>query len=222
MTKNLGLLHIFPGPNPRTVKVLVAAKYAGVEFTTHEVNFRVENRSPEFLSKFPFGHVPALETPGGACIYESNAIAYYAATHNPELLGGECPVKRSLVQQYLAANDTELFPPVLGWALPILDYTETNFAKAQVQTHSAMAAFDKIIGDRDYFVGDRVTLADIVIACSLWLPYSMLLEEDSRRKYANLTRWFTKTVSEPTFKSVSGNFEFCTKAAVYDPNVQRR
>ena len=213
-TKNLGLLHVFPGPNPRTIKCLVAAKYAGVEFTTHQVNLPVENRSPEFMAKFPFGHVPALETPEGVYLYESNAIVYYAATHKPELLGGDCPVKRSLVQQYLAANDTELFPPVITWILPILGFApfdEATDRKAQANIHSAMAAFDKIIGNRDYFVGEGLTIADIVIACSLWLPYSMLLEEDSRQKYANLTRWFTKTVNEPTFKSVSGEFQFYTK-----------
>ena len=169
------------------------------------------------MSKFPFGHVPALETSDGVAIYESNAIVYYAATFKPELLGGDCPVQRSLVQQYLAANDTELFPPVITWLLPLIgfaEYDEEVEKKAIAKIHSAIANFDKIIGNKDHFVGDKLTIADIVIACSLWLPYSMLLEEDSRKKYGNLTRWFTKTVHEPTFKSVGGEFKFCTKATV--------
>jgi len=35
------------------------------------------NKSKEYLSKFPFGKVPAFESKEGN-IYESNAIAFYS------------------------------------------------------------------------------------------------------------------------------------------------
>lgn len=35
------------------------------------------NKTPDYLSKFPFGKVPGFESKEG-CIYESNAIAYYS------------------------------------------------------------------------------------------------------------------------------------------------
>lgn len=57
--------------------MLIAAQYSGAK-VEQEKNFQlgVTNKTPEFLAKFPFGKVPAMDTPDGP-IFESNAMAYY-------------------------------------------------------------------------------------------------------------------------------------------------
>jgi elongation factor 1-gamma len=73
-------LYTYP-ENFRAYKVQIAAEYSGCKLKVvsepPEFVLGQTNTTPEFLSKFPFGQVPAFETPDGTPIYQSNAIAYY-------------------------------------------------------------------------------------------------------------------------------------------------
>ena len=68
------IVYALPG-SPRSEKVLLTAKYGGVDLMLPEVVFRVTNTSPEYLAKFPSGSFPALEH-GDLRLIESNAIAH--------------------------------------------------------------------------------------------------------------------------------------------------
>lgn len=190
-----------------------------MNFEIKDVNFGVDNKSAEFLAKFPFGRVPTFENAQGECLYESSAIAFYAASHKPEFVGGSCTMSKALIQQYLAVCDTEISPAVAGWIYPILGYAAYNeaaFKKAQEDVHRTLAVLDKVLAPRTYLVGEQITLADTSVACALWLLYKLVLDASARQKYVNLTRWFVTVVNQAKFKSVAGEFELCTNAAVYD------
>jgi elongation factor 1-gamma len=60
--------------SPRLFKILVTAKYAGVNIDVPPFKLGEDNKTAEFLKKNPVGKVPVLETPEGP-IFESNAIA---------------------------------------------------------------------------------------------------------------------------------------------------
>ena len=67
--------------NPRALKILLAAKLANVEVTSHLLEWKDLEvclyltllKTPEFLAKNPLGKVPVLETPEGV-LTESNTI----------------------------------------------------------------------------------------------------------------------------------------------------
>ena len=71
-------LYTFP-KNPRAFKIQIAAKYSGANLEVVS-NFKLgeTNKTAEFKANFPFQKVPALLTPEGHPIYESNAIAQYS------------------------------------------------------------------------------------------------------------------------------------------------
>jgi glutathione S-transferase len=65
------------GSTGRSDRVKAAAGWAGVSLEIAPFTMGVDNKTPEFLAKNPFGKVPVLETPDGTCIFESNAIARF-------------------------------------------------------------------------------------------------------------------------------------------------
>lgn len=118
--------------------------------------------------------------------------------------------------------DNEINPAVAGWLYPILGYAQHNeaaFKKAQEDTHKVLAILDKTLLPRTFLVGEQVTLADIVVWCSVLHLYRHLLDAPVRARYANVTRWFTTLANQPHFRAVLGDkMKLCEKALVYDAN----
>jgi elongation factor 1-gamma len=70
-------IHSYPN-SVRAGKALIAAKYAKVEAVVPPFQMGTDNKTPEYLAKFPSGTVPAMDTEDGVALFESNAIAYYS------------------------------------------------------------------------------------------------------------------------------------------------
>ena len=60
-------------------QALAAAAFQGIEVAFPE-NYQhmVDNKKPEYLSKFPHGKIPAWEGADGFCLFEGYAIARYS------------------------------------------------------------------------------------------------------------------------------------------------
>jgi elongation factor 1-gamma len=190
------------------------AKFAGVPVeTAANFTFGVTNKTAEFKSKFPLGKVPAFEAPEGP-LFESNAIAYYmAAAHKPEFLG-KTPYEMALVQQFLAFADNELCGPIAAWYYPLAGYAPLNEAmmkKGKEDLLKVLGSLDKILLPRTFLVGERITLADIVVACTLCNTLGKLLEPADRESIVNVVRWFVTCANQPAFKEVIGAFNLCVK-----------
>jgi elongation factor 1-gamma len=67
---------------------------------------------------------------------------------------------------------------------------------------------------KTFLVGERITLADIVVACTLLPAYQYVLEPSARANIGNVNRWFTTLVNQPQFKAVLGDVTLCEKAGV--------
>lgn len=166
------------------------------------------------MSEFPFGKVPVFKTVDGRTIYESNAIAQYIASHKPELLGAD-DYEHALVQQYLNVANAEVGRPMSQWVYSLLGYLPYDKAAvkaAESEARKVLAILDKILLVRTYLVGDSITLADIVMACTVMPLYQHVLEAADRTKYINLTRWFVTCVNQPQFIESIGEVKLCTKA----------
>jgi glutathione S-transferase len=68
-----------------------------------------------------------------------------------------------------------------------------------------------------FLVGEKITLADIVLACNLLHLYENICDETNRKPYQNLNRWFVTCVNQPHFKAVLGDFKMCQKECQVDP-----
>lgn len=179
----------------------------------HRTVFGETNKSEAFLKKFPLGKVPALETSDGKYITESNAIAYYVSNAQ---LRGNSDVEKAQVLQWLSFADNEITPPASSWTFPyigILPFNKQVVTKAKADTQVVLQFLNNYFLTRTYLVEERITLADIVVACSLLNLYQYVLDPAFRKPYGNVNRWFATIINQPQVKSVIGNFVLCSKVA---------
>jgi elongation factor 1-gamma len=213
-----GKIYSYPN-NPRVQKSLIAAQYAKIDIEVKETKIGVDTTSADFLAKFPLGKVPTFEGADGFTIYESNAIAYYVASQQPLLLGKD-KKDQAIVQQYIAFADNEFAPVQAAWLYPILGFYPVNeqaTEKAKKDCKRALQALDAHLKTRTFLVGERVTLADIVMTCQLLNFYKMVFEPAFINQFKNVNRWFLTCVNQPQFKKVLGEVQVCEKMAVAKP-----
>lgn len=161
--------------------------------------------------------MPAFETANGHYLSESNAIAYFLS--NESLRGGKCPFAQAQVQQWLAFADNEIVPASCALVFPLLGIMpmqKGSTAKKDVETF--MELLDAKLLNSTYLVGERITLADIVVFCSLLHLYQHVFEPSVRQKsYLNVTRWFDTLLNQKQVQAVIRNYVWCEKALVFDP-----
>jgi elongation factor 1-gamma len=189
--------------DPLTLRILIAAKYNGIEIEVPNFNVGVDNKSNDFLSKSPLGKVPVLETNEGH-IFEANAIARYVAKQGANTLYGSSPFEAGLVEQWIefAANEIEL--PGNVWVFPVLGFIPENpiaTQKAKGDVRKALEVLNKHLLSRTFLVGNRITLADIVVALSLVRLYEKVLDPSFRKSFVNVNRWFLTVVNQPNFRA---------------------
>merc|ERR1712212_12419 len=212
-----GTLFTYPD-NFRAQKAEIAARYSGAKLTvSKDFKFGETNKSAAFLNKFPLGKVPAFEGSDGTLLTESNAIAYYVA--NDELRGGSDPVLRAQVVQWMCMADNEILPASCTWVFPtlgIMQFNKNATDRAKEDIKSALKTLNDHLLTRTFLVGERLTLADIAVACTMLSLYKQVLDPAFRKPFVNVTRWFTTVINQPNSKAVLGDVVLCTKMAEFD------
>merc|ERR1712159_824857 len=112
----------------------------------------------------------------------------------------------------------EVEVPATMWVYPILVYMEANGeATAEAKKHlgEALKVMNEHLSLNTYFVGERVTLADICLFSALYYPYKFVMDKSFRKPYGNVSRWIQTCAAQPEFQAVVGNvFTMCNKAIV--------
>jgi elongation factor 1-gamma len=202
--------------DPLTFRILIAAKYNGIDIEVPTFNVGVDNKSNDFLSKSPYGKVPLLETNEGH-IFEANAIARYVARQGANTLYGSSPFDAGLVEQWIEFAATEIELPGNVWVFPILGFIPDNTIatqKAKGDVRKAVDVLNKHLLSRTFLVGNRITLADIVVASSLIRLYERVLDPGFRKPFVNVNRWFTTVVNQPNFRAFVPEVRLCDKMQV--------
>ncbi|XP_071833687.1 elongation factor 1-gamma-like [Apostichopus japonicus] len=214
-----GTLYTYP-ENVRASKVLIAAKYSGVNIDVVQdppaFKLGETNKSADFLKKFPLGKVPAFEGSDGTLLYESNAIAYYVSN---EQLRGSSAKDQALVQQFVHFAENEILPSAATWVYPTLgmmQFNKQNTERAKAQVKKVFDYLNEYLKTRTFLVGERATLADISVACNLLLLYKQVLDPAFRKPYGNVNRYFVTLVNQPQFKEVLGQVQLANKQAQFD------
>jgi len=212
-----GTLYTYP-ENFRAYKALIAAQYSGAKVNiASDFVFGETNKTAAYLEKFPTGKVPAFETANGKYLLESNAIAYFLA--NKQLRGND-DLQQSEIQQWVSFADNEILPASCAWVFPLLGIMPFNkvvIQNAKDDVEFAMAILNKKLLHNTFLVGERITLADIIVFCNLLHLYQYILEPSLRAPYGSVTRWFTTILNQPQVKNVIKSFELCTKTLEFDP-----
>ena len=165
-------LYHLPGSRSTRVLWLLEEIGGGHEL---EVMAKEERKSDEHARRHPLRRVPVLET-DGRFLFESAALLLQLADLHPDArlnfdLGTH---ERGLVYQWTLFAMTELEPPILE----LLRSRETDEARAgkAVEAFGAAArAVEDALADREFLVGDRLSVADIAVGSVLFFGRRMEL-----------------------------------------------
>jgi glutathione S-transferase len=160
------------GPNPGVVTMFMAEK--GIDIPKVEVNLMAgDNRKEPYLSKNPAGQMPALELDDGVVICEILPICEYLdELHpNPPLIGSN-PEERAITRMWVRRIDLNICEPMangfrFGEGLQLFQNRIRTIPEAssglKETAKEKLAWLDGLIAGRQWVVGDRFTLADILL-----------------------------------------------------------
>jgi elongation factor 1-gamma len=197
---------------------MVVAAVNGLEVNLVEgFKMRETNRTADFLAKFPMGKVPALECADGFCIAEGAAICTYLAASGPaaeQLLGGapDDIKTRARVTEWTCFAETELVSNIMPAALMCLykfmpfdekmyNYHADNLVRTLQRIEVAVA------GGKNYLVGDRLTLADIMVAGPLFYAMGYLIDAEMKKEAPDAVRYLQGLSELPEFKQAFGEIK---------------
>jgi glutathione S-transferase len=173
----------------------------GLDIPREEVNLMAgENREAAYKSKNPSGQMPALELDDGDVLAEITAICEYLEEVHPEPpLIGTTPKERAQTRMWARRIDLNIAEPMAngfrfsqGLALfqnrvrCIPHAAEDLKAIAQER----LTWLDGLVAGRTWIVGERFTLADILLYCFLDFGGQVGQPLDPTNK--NLAAWFER------------------------------
>jgi len=201
--------------NTNAQKAEIAAQYAGVEID-YPSTFKMgtDNKTPEFLKKNPNGQVPSMDTPDGP-LWESNTLARYVVRkgHDHGLYGAN-EYQACQVDQWIDWIRSKLENPGSDWVGPVFGYREANAEKRQKAMEDiakALAILDGHLADKVWIVGNRVTLADIVMCVAISSPIKFVMDSTFLKPFPHFVAWFHRCITQKEFKAVMGEVKLCEK-----------
>jgi len=213
------VIHSYPG-NPNVFKAIVAAEYAGIK-VEYPQNFQmgVENKTSDFLVKNPNGQVPTMDTPDGP-LYESNAIAKYIARKGSDKgLYGSSDFDAASIDQWVEWYRSKLEDEVGAMVVQILGrepYNKEKFETAKANVTKYFGILNSHLEGREWIVGKRTTLADIILFCSLARGLANAFDHEFLKAFPNVSAWAQRCTEQPQFKVAWPKFEFSVKAKTFE------
>lgn len=137
-----------------------------------------------------------------------------------EQLRGKTDLEKAEVLSFLSLADNELLPAVHGWVfafMGIIQFQKNNVERAKQDLKATLTALNSRLVNQTFLVGERLTLADIVVFATLLSAYEKVLDPSFRAPFGSLTRWFNTVLNQPQVKAVVKGFTMCAKVAEIDP-----
>jgi len=136
-----------------------------------------EGRSEAQRQLHPFGRIPVVDH-GSYRLYETQAILRYIDAHVPEpALQPASPEAIGRMSQIMGINDWYLFPQVgriivfqriVGPTLLGIKPDEAAIAAAVPDARRCLGELNRLLGDQPFLAGDRLSLADLMLAPQLY------------------------------------------------------
>jgi len=193
-----------PGGCHLAPKILIAAAFNNVNVSVEIVT---RDAKKGFSVGGPLATTPVLVAPEGV-LFESNAIARYVARVNGDSahLFGFSPVQAAQVDSWISFAADEIELPLSSWVWSHEGKIEGAGVEksASADVRKVMNGLDGFLKTRTFLVGERITLADVVVATTLLPGFKSVLDGKLRKPFKNVVRWFKTIVNNPVVASVLG------------------
>lgn len=150
-------------PSGNSYKVRWVAAQLGLNYTHIDVDIHAgDTHTPEFLTLNPAGQIPLLVLDDGRTLAESNAIIRYLADESALIPPDSYQHAKMLQWQFWEQYRHE---PAIAVARFICNYDRDEradeLAALMPKGEAALSVMNDHLSGRDWFVGDRCTLADV-------------------------------------------------------------
>jgi glutathione S-transferase len=200
-------LYYFP-PSPNTRKAHAVAIHLGLPLDLRLIDLQQgEQRTPEFMALNPTGRTPVLQD-GDFILWESTAIMQYLASQVPNSLWPEDARSRADImrwQSWQLAHWHGVCQPLQyeNFVKPLLQLGEPDPQVVQEATerfHQEAAVLNDHLAEREFLVGDGLTLADFSVASDLTYagPGQFPLTD-----YAHLRAWYARIEALPAWQQTN-------------------
>ncbi|KAF2104157.1 hypothetical protein NA57DRAFT_29693, partial [Rhizodiscina lignyota] len=206
--------------NARTTGIMAVVKANNLKVELVQTN-PANGLSSDYLAMNKLGRVPTFEGNDGYVLTESMAIAIYLTSQNEKTtLLGKTKKDYASILRWMSFSNTELLPALGGWFRPLVGRDPYN--KKSVEDHRITALKNiKVLEEHflvnTYFVGERLTLADLYVVSQVYRGYQYVLDKKFREEHPNVTRWYETVYNQDIYKSVAPKFEMCEEAVKYTP-----
>lgn len=166
-------IQLYSLPTPNGIKVSAALEEMGLPYEAHLVSFATDDQmTPEFISLSPNNKIPAILDPNGPdgkpiAVFESGAILLYLAEKTGKLIPSDARGKSEATQWLMFQ---------MGGVGPMFGQLGFfhKFAGKEIEdkrgrdryvneSKRLFGVMEKHLSDRDYFVGDDYSIADLAL-----------------------------------------------------------
>jgi glutathione S-transferase len=156
------------------LKVKYTADYLGLPYEWIHVDImKAETRQPAFLEKNPFGQIPVVELSDGRHLAQSNAIVLYLARDSALIPPEDFDRAKADELMFWEQYSHEPYVAVARFQMVYLGKsTAERESKVVERGEKALDTMERLLQGKSYFVGNRLSVADIAL-----LPYTRLADE---------------------------------------------
>jgi glutathione S-transferase len=170
-----------------------------------------QNKSPEHLARHPWGKVPVLEH-DDVCLYETAAICSYIDTaFGGVALQPSKPAALARMHQVMSIANCYLVPSAVGgYALQYIFPSGPDGAPnrevidaAVPEIRKTLGVLEATLGDGKWFVGEQVTLADLLVGPLLAVTGMFPEGKELLAATPNLGRLMGQLMDLPAFRDAA-------------------
>jgi glutathione S-transferase len=193
------ILHCF-GESGNSYKAALTLELSGLEWTPEKVDFfNGAARTPEFKSLNILGEAPVM-VDGTIILSQSGAIQQYVSDKSGKLSGS--PQEKYEILRWILFDNHKLSSQAGNTRfmmnfLPEKHRNEQVIQFMQGRLKAAYHSLDTALHDKDWLVGEHMTIADIANCGYLFYsePFGF-----NRKQWINIDRWLSNIEETPGWK----------------------
>ena len=199
--------------SPLSRRVWIALLEKEIPFTSKIINLKNgEQFEPDFLAISPFHHVPVI-IDDGLRVLKSLAILDYLESKypvNPLLPVDSASLAKVRMAQMVANNElSSLVIPLIS------EKNSPQLGKAKRKIKRILKFLAELLGNDDYFGGNKVSLGDIVAGNTILLVGKLGFDLS---RFAKIEQWCDRLMQREAWQQTQPNDE---QVAVFKQTVQK-